>query len=176
MCTPLLAAVSTIGQAYSEQQTANTQADVAEQNAVLAQNKIKDVEYQKQQQIAKINRDKQETIGAQRAAMAANGVDSSYGSGLSALTDTAYTAQEDINETEYNAEKQGWGYRAEATNYRNQASAARTAGRNAMVGGVLGAAGQYFASQSPVSKKWANRSTTNLTGKQQMRRFAQYGG
>jgi hypothetical protein len=155
MFTPtLLTAVSTIGQGVAQNKYANAQADVAEQNAQLAQNRISDVEYQKQQQIGKINRDKQQTIGSQRAAMAANGIDSSYGSGLSALTDTAYTAQEDKNETEYNAAKQEYGYQLEANNYRNQANSYRAAGKNALWGGVIGAAGQYYSSLNPVAKKW----------------------
>lgn len=162
MCEPTLlaavSAVSTIGQASAQQKSYNAQADVAEQNAQLAKSQVSDVEYQKQQEISGINKQRKQVQASQRTGMAANGVDSSFGSGLSALTDTAYSAQEDINETEYNAAKKEWGYNTEAANYKNQASSLRASGKNAMIGGVLGATGQYYSGLKPVAKKWTSKA------------------
>lgn len=155
MCLPnIVMAAASLGEGIASMQAANAQADVAEQNARLAESKIKDIEYQKQQQIGKISEDKNQVQGQQRAAMAANGVDSGYGSGLSVLTDTAYGAQRDINETEYNAAKQGYGQKVEAANYRYQAAVAKQQGKMAMFTGVLGAFGQGMAGKTPVAKKW----------------------
>jgi hypothetical protein len=161
MCDPAtiatIQAVATVGTAVSQYQAAGAQADVANQNAKLAESKVADVEYQKQQQIKQINEQKRQTQGAQRAAMAASGVDSSYGSGLSILTDAAFLAQEDENETEFNATKQGWGYKVKAANYRNQAKSAKKAGQAALAGGILGATGQYFSGLESVNPKWKKK-------------------
>ena len=83
MCNPtMIMAVGAIGQTMAAYQAANAQADAAEQNARLAEAKVAETEQLKQQQLADINEAKRQTIGTQRAAMAASGIDSSMGSGL----------------------------------------------------------------------------------------------
>ena len=130
MCNPtMIMAVGAIGQTMAAYQAANAQADAAEQNARLAEAKVAETEQLKQQQLADINEAKRQTIGTQRAAMAASGIDSSMGSGLKELTDTAYIAKQDRDETEFNAAKEEWGYKMEARNYRDQAAATRASAR-----------------------------------------------
>lgn len=154
MCTAALMALSSVGETVSSYQSTNAQADIADRNAQLVSNKIADVEYQKQQKQKEIKQQKQQVKGSQMASMAASGVDSSYGTGLSAIADTNYTAQQDINETEYNAAKQEYGYNVEAANYRNQANATRQSAKSGLIGGLLGTAGQYYSGLSTTNKKW----------------------
>ena len=162
MCNPtMIMAVGAIGQTMAAYQAANAQADAAEQNARLAEAKVAETEQLKQQQLADINEAKRQTIGTQRAAMAASGIDSSMGSGLKELTDTAYIAKQDRDETEFNAAKEEWGYKMEARNYRDQAAATRASAKSSLIGGILGATGQYMAGLDPVDKKWKPQQDTN---------------
>lgn len=151
MCTLLqgLSAAAQIGQGYSAAKSYDAQAQMANNNAALANSQANLVQEQKQQQVADINRQKRQTIGTQRAAMAASGSDSSYGTGLATITDTAYNAQKDINNTEYNAELNSWALRQQANDYRNQASIYKASAHNTKVGAVLGATGSYLSSLTP---------------------------
>ena len=151
MCTLLqaLSTVAQVGQVNAEKQAYKQSADIAEQNAMLANQQANLVQEQKQQQIADINDKKRQTMGTARAAMAANGSDSSMGTGLAAVTDVASKAQRDKNNTEYNADMQSWSYMAQATDYHNQANIYRSNAKNAMVGGLLGAVGSYYANKTP---------------------------
>jgi len=88
------------------------------------------------------------------AAMAGAGIDSSTGSGLDILTDTAYTTQQDVNQMEYNAAKKSWGYQQESENYKAEASANKAAGKNAMTSAYIGMASTLLSSMGNVDGKW----------------------
>ncbi|MBP2638213.1 MAG: hypothetical protein H6Q72_4120 [Firmicutes bacterium] len=165
MCDPTaIAAVGSAAQGYAGQQSYKAQAQIANNNAVLANAQANQVEEVKQQQQHDIRAKESQVQGAQRAALAANGSDTSSGSGLAAITDTAVNAQEDINRTDTNAQTEEWGYRAEATNYRNQASVYNSAATSSMLGGVLGATGQYLAGQGTVSDTAKSKVATGASG------------
>lgn len=154
MCDPVtasmvLSAAGTMGTAYSQSQSYKAQAGIAEQNAKLAEAQVAETERLKQQQLSEINEEKRQVIGGQRAAMAASGTDSSMGSGLSELTDTAYLAKKDLDETEFNASQREWGYQMEANNYRTQAASLKASGKNAIISGILSATGQALAGMGP---------------------------
>ena len=162
MCDPATigVALSAYG-TYSQGAAASSQADyaakVADQNASLAVQQANDVQEQKAQQQRQLQEQSKAVRGKQLAGMAANGVDSSSGSGLSILTDTAYTTQEDENQLEWNAAKQQWGYKQQAENYKAEAEANRVAGKNAMTSAYLGMAGQ-LASLGSTDSSWNKKA------------------
>lgn len=138
MCDPVsMTVASTAMQIYSGNQTAKATANAAEQNAALARGQASAVEDKKARELTQINQQRAQTLGSQRAVMAANGVDSGTGSGLEALSNTYYLAQQDANNTEMNAANEKYAYNQQAANYENEASAARAAGRNNMIGSLI---------------------------------------
>jgi hypothetical protein len=59
--------------------------------------------------------------------------------------------ERDISVNALNHAREAWGYNVQATNYRNEASAARAAGRNAMLGGFIGGASSLLSLAAPAS-------------------------
>lgn len=148
MCDPVSLAVASTGmQAYSSIQAGRAEANIANANARLAAEQANEVERLKAQQLTDIQQQKQQVIGTQRAAMAGAGVDSGYGSGLDILSNTAFLAQQDMNNTEINAANEKWGYQQQAANYKAQAGAAKAAGYNNALGAVLAGAGKVSSMQ-----------------------------
>lgn len=166
MCelTTALMIGSTLIGGYSQIQAGNAQAaaaqynaQVAEMNATLADRAAKNAlergaaeEQRKRMEVASIQ-------GRQRAAMAANGVDLTFGSPLDTLVDTAMmgeldalTIRQNSAREAYDYETQGVNYRADATLSRMNASSARSGGYLGAIGSVLGggarAYGQYRSS------------------------------
>lgn len=70
------------------------------------------------------------TIGAQRVAFAAQGIDIASGSAADVQGDTAYLGELDALTIRNNAKREAWGYTVEAMNYRAQGRLARLGGRN----------------------------------------------
>lgn len=150
----LVGGVSQIQAGNAQAAAANYNAQVAEMNATLADRAAKDAlergareEQQKRMEIAQLQ-------GRQRAAMAANGVDLTFGSPLDALVDTATMGELDALTIRRNAareafdiEVQGVNHRADATLSRMNASSARTGGFLDAAGTVLGGGAKVFAQQ-----------------------------
>lgn len=71
------------------------------------------------------------TVGSQRAALAAQGIDISSGSALDVQENTAQLSELDIMNIKNNAAREAWGYSIQASDYMNQAALTEAAGRNA---------------------------------------------
>lgn len=151
-------AIGTLVQGQAAKSQADYAANVANQNSKLAIEQANEVQRQKSEEQAMLQRQGREARGRQMAAMAGAGIDSSTGSGLDILTDTAYTTQQDVNQMEYNAAKKSWGYQQESENYKAEAGANKAAGRNAMTSAIIGAVGQ-IASSDAVSDKWKSKGS-----------------
>jgi hypothetical protein len=147
----LLGAAGQIQQAQATSAANKYNAQVADMNATLADRKAKDAiergataEQQKRQQTAQLQ-------GRQRAAMAANGVDLTFGSPLDTLVDTAQMGELDALNIRSNAYReayddkvQGVNQRADATLDRMRASSAETGGFLSAAGTVLTGAGKAY--------------------------------
>ncbi len=117
----------------------NYQAKVNEENARIAQ---ENANVQRQQGIeeARLQRIKAaSTIGSQKAAMAANGVDVTQGTSLDVIADTAAMGELDALQTQYNYEAKARGYEAQAGNFQNQANLDVISGKNAYQAGKINA-------------------------------------
>jgi hypothetical protein len=117
-------------QAVAQKQAANYQAQVDNNNATLADYKAETVarigSIQEDRQRAKVR----QMIGTQRAALAGNGLDLSEGTPLDLVTETAATGTEDALNIRYNAMREAWGYRQEATDLRSSAKFKKVSGIN----------------------------------------------
>lgn len=144
------------GQAAAKAQEYN--AKVQDINAVMAERRAKDAlergkdeEQRKRQEVAQIQ-------GRQRAAMAANGLDLSFGSPLDTLVDTATFGEIDALTIRRNAANEAYDYRVDAMNRRSDASLARANAKATRTGSYLQAGGQLLTGagkaygQSPFAK------------------------
>ena len=152
--------------AYSAKKQAGYAADVADENArqglVAAADAINrgDIEADAQRLRTRL------LIGQQRAGFAASGVEVGSGSPLSTTQDAAMFGEMDVLTIKNNAEREAWGYQADAANFRSQARANRLAG-NANAGATLltgasSALGQYSAGLQ--SGTFSTRRTTKPAG------------
>lgn len=137
-------AIGAVGQVQQSQATAASNrynAQVQEMNATLADRRAKDAiergaaeEQRKRQQVAQIQ-------GQQRAGMAANGVDLTFGSPLDTIVDTAVLGELDALTIRSNTYREAYDYQVQGVNARSGATMSRMAASSAETGGHLGAFG-----------------------------------
>lgn len=94
-------------------------------------------------------------MGAQRAAMAANGIDIGFGSALDLVGDTAMYGEEDANALARNSRNDVRAFQIQGANFANEAKSAKLAAKGALVKGafdvgstILGGAQQYRKAQT----------------------------
>lgn len=138
---------SAIGAAGAIQQ-GQAQADAAEYNAKVQENNAKIAEFKARDAIVRGNEEQKkqrahtaEIAGRQRAAMAANNIDVTYGSALDAAVDTAMLGELDALTIRSNSYREAYDHRVDATNERAGAELSRMEARNARTAGFLNAAG-----------------------------------
>lgn len=95
----------------------------AQQNQQLAGYAADDAQRRGSLELYKVQRNASQVKGAQRASMAARGLDLTEGSPLDILTDTDYFGKLDENTVKDNTAKEIYGFRTQGANYGAQASA-----------------------------------------------------
>ena len=144
------ALASQANQAEAARQQAAYQAQVAQNNAALAQQQGEVAQQQ-------IYREGAQRAAAQRATMAANGIDLGFGTAVDIQQDTARATALDAATAQYNAFLQG-------TSLRDQATLDRTAGRNAAAAAPAAMAGTLLAGASQFSSRWNAWAPTSSAG------------
>ena len=166
MCeiTTALMIASTVAGGFAQIQAGNAQAaaanynaQVAEMNATLADRAARDAlergareEQQKRMETSALQ-------GRQRAAMAANGVDLTFGSPLDTLVDTATLGELDALTIRRNAAREAYDIEAQGVNYRADATLSRMNAKAARTGGYLSAGGTVLAGGADVAKYRASQ-------------------
>lgn len=155
--TTISAGVSAYGaiqQGKAQSAALEYQAQVARNNQTIAsqysQQAIADGENKvaaKQQQTAQM-------IGAQRAAMAANGVDLDSGSPLRLQEDSAKLGNLDALTIRNNAAREAYGYQLQGLSYAQQAQLDQSAADNAVTAGNLNAFSSIVGGASSLGSKW----------------------
>lgn len=134
------AAASAVGSYYgarSQQITARGAADIADINAGQSELAAQQELARGNAQVAAVTMRAGQVKGAQRTALAANGVDLGVGSAAEVLTSTDIQKEEDINTITANAVRAAWGQRMQATNFTNEALTKR-AGADSISPGMAG--------------------------------------
>jgi len=107
----------------------------------MAELQARDVEVRGRRAIEEYQRAVSRTVGSQRAAMAAQGVDVSTGSALDIQEETRALGAEDLAQIRANIFREAWGLRAEAAGLATSASIVRSdtraAGRESVVAGGI---------------------------------------
>lgn len=131
-------ALGSVANAISTRRTANTNAQLAEQQAADAVARGQSAEFASRLKTANLK-------GRQTAELAAHGVSLDSGSPLDVLTTTDVMGAADAATIRDNAAKEAWGFQAQAANYKAQAATANPFA--AGIGSLLGSAGT-------VASKW----------------------
>jgi hypothetical protein len=131
------------------------QAAVARNNAIMAERQAADAlargDAAEKQQRLRV----QGMLGKQKSALAGAGVQLDEGSsGLDILGDTAAYGELDALTIRSNAEREAWGYRAQAGNYEAQARLNQMQGENSQMAGMIGAGSTLLTSAGSVADKW----------------------
>lgn len=150
----LLGAAGQVQQGQAAKEAGEYNAKVGEMNATLAERRAKDAlergkveEQQKRQEV-------QGVLGRQQAAMAANGVDITFGSPLDTLIDTSTMGELDALTIRTNTAREAYDFRVDAANKRAGASMDRAAGNNALKGSYLGAGGTVLTGMASGYKSY----------------------
>ena len=155
------------GQAAKQQSiatanAANYSAQVAANNAAIAETNAKHAEAAGAAQAQAVSLKGRETSGKIRVAQAASGIDPNTGSAVDVQTSQAEKNTLDTETVMSNAELQAYGYRTTGTGYTaeagldtTKAGQALVAGDYAETGADIGAAGGLLGSISSVGSKWA---------------------
>lgn len=164
-----MGAVSTAMSAYGAQQQADAQAQAAQYQAQVALNNQKIAGQYAQQAIAdgenKVAAKQQQTsqmIGAQRAAMAANGVQLDSGSPLRLQEDTAKLGNVDALTIRNNAAREAYGYQLQGVSYGQQAQLDEATASNAVTAGNLNMFSSIIGGAASLGSKWTTFKTSGV--------------
>jgi hypothetical protein len=119
---------SAFGAYYSAKSSKNNlrfQAQMAEINARMAELGAKDQLLRGEREVQASRLKTAQIKSAQRAGMAANGIDLGEGTAGQVLAGTEVMGEIDANTIAANAVKSAWGYRMQATNCRGEAAVGR---------------------------------------------------
>lgn len=137
----LLGAVGQVQAGQAQAAASEYNAKIGEMNAKLADRRARDAlergkveEQQKRREISQLQ-------GRQKAAMAANGVDLTFGSPLDTIVDTAVLGELDALTVRRNAAREAYDYEVEGVNRRAGARLDRMNAKSATTGSYLAAAG-----------------------------------
>lgn len=159
------AGVSAIG-AYtagkSAQLALRAQAVMAELNARVSEQSAQQELAKGNDAVAKTTAQAGQLKSAQRAALAANGVDLGFGSSTEILATTDMIKSEDVDTLTANAVRAAWGYRTQGANHQNEAAAKRTSAASINPGlsastSLLGSAGGIASSWYSANKAGAKK-------------------
>lgn len=140
--------VSTVGSVKQ----ANFERKVANENQKLENERIVDAMQRGEVEARDAARRQAQLRGAQRAAMAANGVDLSFGSAADLLADSAMASAEEQSNIRKNTDREIRSGDINAANFGNTAKAAGMRKNNALVGGAIQGIGTIAAGASRMGR------------------------
>ena len=156
----IISAVGTIAGGVAQANAAKYQAQVAANNAIIAQQLATTTIEQTQAKTAAQSMKEAELGGQIKAAQAAGGVDVNTGSNKEVQISHRMLGKLDTENVMQSGQLQAYGYLAQKTNYEAQSKLDTYQASTAMTGAELGALGQVTGAAS----KWFNPSSFGSTG------------
>jgi hypothetical protein len=161
MCDPVTlmvasTAVKSVGSVVSgvgQKQVLDYQASVADRNARFSQDQAQDSIQNTNLEAQRRYRDLAQTKGRQVAAMAANGIDLSFGSAADVQRDTAATGAEDLAQLYKGGNERTKGFEINAFNARAEAAGDRARGKGALIDGIFGGVASALGGAASAFKK-----------------------
>lgn len=156
MCEPTtiaLVATAVAGglSAYGQYQQGQVAKQVGRNNAIMAEYAAKDALRRGEEEAQAVRRRGDAIKGAQRARMAASGLELGDGTAAELLDQTDFFSLQDQNTARFNAKRDAWSARAGGAQARAQGDASASQGTLGAFGTVLGTAGS-------VAGKWYDMS------------------
>ena len=147
MCEPttiligmaVLGAVSSLQEGAAKKAAADSDAQIAQQNATLAQRKAEDTRVRGKQAARAQQLETAKLLGLQRASAASAGVAVDTGSALKLTEDTAQFGKLDELRIVNNAEREALGFEGKSSIFLSKKDASKQAGKNAQTAGFIGA-------------------------------------
>jgi len=143
----VMQAVGGMTSAYGQYASGKYSSAVARNNAIMAGYQERDALQRGQQKEAQHRLLVSSKIGEQRAQIGSSGFDVGAGSALDVIGDTAAMGEVDALTIRADAEREAWGHRAAASNYRAQSKMESRKG-------MMGAATSLIGSAGSVADKW----------------------
>lgn len=138
--------------AKSQQESLRAAANIADINAGMSEHAAQIELLRGNEDVAKVSARAGQVKGAQRAAMAANGIDLGVGNAVEVLTSTDLSKEQDMDAITANAVQSAWGQRMNATNFKNEALTKR-AGADS-ISPFMAAASSLLGSSTQVAASW----------------------
>jgi hypothetical protein len=157
----IMSAGSAYQQAQGQRSSLQYQASVARMNAGLAADQASDAIRNGQTAEGIQDLKTGQTLGAQRAAMAANGVDLGEGSPNDVLTTTKYMGTRDALQIHDNAMMLAWGYRTQQQNFLTDAN--REENEASTISPWAAGATSILTGATRVSSVWDAKAKVNGT-------------
>ena len=114
--------VQSSSQSAAQQNAADYNAQVANNNAIIASQQRSTTLQQGELEAQNAMRKQASIIGDQRAQMSANGIDLTQGSAQDILASTKFLGGIDVNTIQSNAARQAWGYSVQGMNDKSTAN------------------------------------------------------
>jgi hypothetical protein len=168
-------AVAGVQEARAQKAAGNANAQIDENNARLSDVQAKDeanLSAREQQQAAWRTRD---LIGQQKAALAANMVDSGTGTGFDLLGETAQMGGAEQSALAMEGARKAWGLQSQALNFRNEGAQAKWMGKTQSRITLLRTIGQVGSMYSPTPKPAGGFSGANTGSVNTVNTGANYG-
>src|SRR5699024_11069327 len=123
-------AISTAGSAYGQHQAGAANRTINRYNARIAELQAEDAQERGRDAEGRVRVQTRQTIGAQRAALAAQGIDIGDGTAAAIQEDTAYFGELDALTVRNNAALEAFGYRVQGADAWLRGDLAYMEGRN----------------------------------------------
>jgi hypothetical protein len=147
-----VAATGKVVEGVGQAQQFRYQATVDRENAKLANSQARDSIENTNLDARRRYRQLGQTKGAQTAAMAANGVDLTFGTPTDIARDTAMIGAEDISQIYKGGYERTRGFEINAFNFNSSAAGNRSKARGAEIGAAFGAASTALGGASQISR------------------------
>lgn len=155
IASTLVGAAGQMQQAKSQAAASEYNAKVADMNATLSERRAKDALERGQKEEQRKLMEVSQLQGRQQAAAAANGVDTSWGSPLDTMVDTATMGHLDALTIRQNSAREAYDYRVQGVNAKSDATLKRMEAKSAITGGYLAAAGTVLTGAGNAYKSYA---------------------
>ena len=141
-------------QASAQQDSMNYQAQIANNNAIIAKQNADTATAQGEAQVQANQRKTASLVGAQRAALSANGIDANSGSALDVQSSASEMGQLDDLTIRYNAQQTARNYLIQGAGYTAQAGLDQMGAANAGAAGTVGMTSSLLGGAASATDKW----------------------
>jgi hypothetical protein len=159
-----ISAIGTIEQGEATSNAASYQAQVAQNNAIIAEQNATYASNAGLAQAAATSLKGASQAGKVKTAQAASGIDVNTGSAVNVQASERETNVLNSESVLNNAELQNYGYRAAATGYKATAGLEEEEAAQAPVGAALSATGNLLSAASSIGAKWPQPASQPFLG------------